>query len=376
MQFLVHQQMNILSAAVLFLFGIYAVSVLDKKTVINKIYLASLFLNLFLINLEIILTLLVEYKIELFWVRFISFILYVLSPILSYLFLKFICHYFSSHYKIRNPVRSIFYFLILTNTLTSIFSSINRTFDTKNLSHYIIPFVISLAFLIFSVYVIKTSKKMLLKFEYAYIMAISLITNILVFIQLFINETMFVWCSSTFTIIMMFIVIQQRELYRDSLTGARNRLVLKRCLEAYTRKPAGSLAIIMIDLDYFKNINDLYGHSEGDNALKVFVRLLQKVFSDSGIVIRMGGDEFLILIYNLSAAKVNELIYKMDNIVDKYNDKGGKPYSIKYSCASGVYKNDMSIEQFIHEIDLKMYSHKNSHRNNHRRKTWSIESEY
>jgi diguanylate cyclase (GGDEF)-like protein len=372
MQFLAHQQINILSGAVLFLFGIYATSVLDKKTTINKIYLASLFLNLFLINLVIILNLLVAYKIEVFWARVISCLLYILSPMLSYLFLKFICYYFSSHYKIREPVRSIFYVLIITNIFTAVFSSINRTFDTKVLSDYIVSFIISLVFLVYSVYVIKSSKKTLLKFEYAYILAISIITNILVFIQLLINETRFVWCSTTFTIIMMFIVIQQRELYRDSLTGARNRLVLKRCMDAYVRRPSGSLSVIMIDLDYFKNINDLYGHSEGDSALKIFVRLLQKVFSDNGIVIRMGGDEFLILIYNLSAAKVNELIYKMDKLVEKYNTKGGKPYSIKYSCASGVYKNDMSIEQFIHEIDLKMYDHKN----NHRRKTWSIENEF
>ncbi|MHB8065962.1 MAG: GGDEF domain-containing protein, partial [Ruminiclostridium sp.] len=150
-----------------------------------------------------------------------------------------------------------------------------------------------------------------------------------------------------------------------------NRLVLKKCLDAHVKKPAGNLSVVMIDLDYFKNINDSFGHSEGDYALKVFVKLLQKVYSEDGIVIRMGGDEFLVLIYEISTLEVNELIKKMSKMVDKFNNKGIKPYRIKYSCASGTYNNsDISINQFIHEIDMKMYQNKNGRKG----KMWSVEN--
>jgi len=176
----------------------------------------------------------------------------------------------------------------------------------------------------------------------------------------------------------MFIVIQQRELYRDALTGARNRMVLKKCLDAHSKKPADNLSVVMIDLDYFKNINDTYGHSEGDYALKVFVKLLQKVYSDNGVVIRMGGDEFLILIYEISTLEVNELIKKMSKMVDRHNNKGVKPYRIKYSCASGTYNNcDISIDQFIHEIDMQMYKNKSGRRSsniNSREKICSLDN--
>lgn len=372
MQFLIQQQMNILSGAVIFLFGIYALSVLDKKALINKIYIASLFLNLILITLEIVLNVLTEASVGLFWVGFLSCLLCILSPLLSYLFLKFICAYFLSPIKLKKTVRYAFYIMLVFNTVTSIISSRTRTFEAASFSQYIIPFVISIIFLVYSVYVIVLSKKMLLKFEYAYILAISLMTSAGVLVQLFLGKTAFIWCSSSFTIIMMFIIIQQRELYRDSLTGVRNRVVLKKCLDSYGRRQDEQLSIILIDLDYFKNINDSYGHMEGDHALRTFARLLQKVYSDNGIVIRMGGDEFLILIYDLSPAKVSELIAKMAKMVEKYNIRCGKPYMLKYSSAHGTYKNDMSMEQFIHEIDLKMYDHKNSRK----RKVWGTEHEF
>ena len=372
MQFLIHQQMNIISGAVIFLFGIYALSVLDKKMLINKIYIASLFLNLLLINLEMMQNILLEAGIALLWIRVINFVLYSLSPLLSYLFLKFICSYFLSTYKIKKPVSTFFNLLLIFNTIASFIASRIGKIEAGSFSRNIIALVISFVFLLYSLYVIVINKKMLLKFEFAYIMAISTVTNIMVIIQMSLSQVRFIWCSSTFTIIMMFIVIQQRELYRDSLTGARNRAVLKKCLDAYSRKNEGTLSAIMIDLDYFKDINDSYGHMEGDYALKTFAKLLQKVYSDNGIVIRLGGDEFIILIYGLSVSKINDLIAKMSKMVDKYNTRCGKPYLLRYSCACDTYKNDMSLEQFIHEIDLKMYDHKNRRK----RKLWSAENEY
>lgn len=371
MQFLVHQQMNILSGAVIFLFGIYAFSVLDKRVPITRIYIASLFLNLSMIIFEVVLGILSETQTGLIWVRMLSCLLCILSPLLSFLFMKFICTYYPSPIKLKKTVRYAFYILIAFNSITAISSFNTKTFEPANFSRYIIPFVISMIFLVYSIYVIVLSKKMLLKFEYAYILAISLVTNAVVFVQLCINQTTYIWCSSSFTIIMMYIIIQQRELFRDSLTGVRNRVVLNKCLDKYRRKLSEQLSIVMIDLDHFKDINDSYGHLEGDIALKAFARLLQKVYSENGTVFRMGGDEFLILIYDLSPLQVNDLITKMAKMVEKYNIKCGKPYMLKYSSAYGTYKNDMSVEQFIHEIDLKMYEHKKARK----RIVWGNERE-
>jgi len=361
--------MNILSSAVIFLFGIYAFSVLDKKMMINKIYIASLILNFLLINLEMLQNILLEAEINLLWIRVVNFALFSLSPLLYFNFLRFICSYFLPPYKIKKQIITFFNILLIFNAILSYISVKSEKTESGSLSLNNVTLVISFVFILYSLYVIVMNKKRLLKFEFTYIMAIGIITGILVITQMNFNQVRFIWCSSTFTIILMFIIIQQRELYRDSLTGARNRVVLKKCLEAYSRKNEGPLSAIMIDLDHFKDINDSYGHMEGDHALKAFAKLLQKVFSDNGIVIRLGGDEFIILIQGLSQTKINSLLSKMSKAVDKYNARCGKPYTLRYSCASETYKNDMSLEQFLHEIDLKMYDNKNSHK----RKLWGIE---
>jgi len=374
MPILVHQQVNIIAAIISLLFWMYAYSVLDRKSNINKIYLISLSLNLILIALKVTFNFIVEIdSIALIFPRVIGGLIFALSPLLAYLFLQFVCNYFSTPFKIVRSAKAIFAVLICLNAIAAIFSLKSQMFsESIRTTQYTVPFLISLIFLVYSAFVIYKCKKMLINFEFVYIVTISIITSTLVLIQFFANETRFIWCSSTFTVILMFIVIQQRELYRDSLTGARNRLVLKKCLDAHVRKPVSDFSVVMIDLDYFKNINDSYGHSEGDYALKVFVRLLQKVYSEDGIVIRMGGDEFLVLIYGVSTLEVNELIKKMSKMVDKFNNKGVKPYRIKYSCASGTYNNsDISIDQFIHEIDMKMYKNKNGKKGS---KMWSVEN--
>lgn len=371
MQFLFHQQMNIISAIVLLFFLLYSIIVLDKNSKINNIYIISLSLNLVIIALDVAFNFFINRmdSISIFVPRIIGGLIFMLSPFLPYLFLQFVCSYFTTPYKIKRLTKMFFIVLFILNFAVAIFSFKSRTFIEINIAENLLPFLLGTVFLTYSIFIVFTSKRKLIYFEYIYITTMSIIVFALVLIQLFLIKTMFIWSGSTFTLILMFIVIQQRELYRDSLTGARNRLVLKKCIDAYNKKTGGNLSVVMIDLDYFKNINDSYGHSEGDYVLKTFVKVMQKVYSENGIVIRMGGDEFLVLIYKISTIEVNELIKKMSKLIDRYNNKGVKPYRIKYSCASGTYNNDISIEQFIHEIDLKMYQNKNGRKG----KTWSVE---
>lgn len=359
MQFVIHQKMDIIAVMLLFLFGIYAIRVLDKKVAINKLYLSAISLNTTLIIFEATSNILTEIGKGLFWARFLSGLIFVLTPVLAYLYLQFVCFYFSNKFKISKKVNKYFLLLLVINAFAAIFVSRTKDFLQQGAASYILPFIVSLVFLIYSVYVIKMGKKSLLKYEYSNILHLSLITNGFVVAQFFISDTKFLLCSCIFTLVIMFFVLQQRELCSDYLTGARNRQVLKKCLDSYSFKSSGSLSLVMIDLDYFKKINDSFGHLEGDTALRTFVKIMQKVFAENGIIIRMGGDEFVILIYNLSGSKIEALLNKMALLVERYNTKSSKPYKLEYSYACGKYQKGMEMEQFMHEIDLKMYDNKN-----------------
>ncbi|KSV58074.1 GGDEF domain-containing protein [Acetivibrio ethanolgignens] len=88
-----------------------------------------------------------------------------------------------------------------------------------------------------------------------------------------------------------FIKSYNNKLYTDSLTGAYNRRYLEEQLSHLT----GTTAVAMIDLDSFKKINDTYGHDAGDEALKLFVNIAKSSIRKEDTVIRLGGDEFLIV---------------------------------------------------------------------------------
>lgn len=368
MQWLMSQRMNIISVAVLLFFIIYSYNVFDKKQKINRLYLLSLKLNTLLIILEVISTLFIgKYSIL---TQITKALIVVIAPYLSYNLLKLICNYYPKPYKLNKSVRYTFYIVMIINFAFAIYSIFGqKSDDTIKVNELRASLLISLLFITYSAFVIFKSRKMIIQFEFISILAINIVAGVLLISQIITNETNFIWCNNSIILFFMFVIIQQRELYRDSLTGARNRVILKKCIDAYKKNPNCDLAFVMIDLDYFKSINDCYGHSEGDYALKAFVKILQIAYSDYGIVIRMGGDEFLVIINNSSAIEVNNMIKKMSRMIDSFNIKSEKPYQIKCSYACGIYNDkNITIEQFIHDIDMKMYQNKKGNRE----RIWSL----
>ncbi|PYG90328.1 diguanylate cyclase (GGDEF)-like protein [Ruminiclostridium sufflavum DSM 19573] len=367
MQVLIHQQMNIISAVVLLFFIIYSSNVFDKKLKLNKLYLVSLSLNILLITLNIMLDFLIAGgSTTSAAIRSVKALILAAAPCLAFVFLKTVCNYYPRPFKIKNSVRLVFNLLMLVNTVTAV--SMN---NISIISEYTVSIFVSFIFTAYSAFVVFKSRNKIIRFEFASIFTVTVMASMFLIIQITAGATASIWCVSSIILVFMFVIIQQRELYRDSLTGARNRIVLKKSIDAYAKKPYGTPAVIMIDLDHFKSINDCYGHSEGDYALKAFVRILQKAYSEQGIVIRMGGDEFLVLINDACALEVNDMIRGMAKMIDNFNSKNEKPYKIKYSYASGMYDNKgMSLEQFIHDLDMKMYQNKQGRRDG----IWSIKN--
>ncbi len=105
--------------------------------------------------------------------------------------------------------------------------------------------------------------------------------------------------------------LEKRAIY-DPLTGLFNRYVLMEFLskeiERIKREKGEQLFLIFLDLDNFKQVNDFYGHKEGDKVLKEVARLLKEHFRKYDIVSRFGGDEFMVIIRNNSRQNVEETL--------------------------------------------------------------------
>lgn len=105
-----------------------------------------------------------------------------------------------------------------------------------------------------------------------------------------------------------------QESIRDPLTGLFNRRFMEEALSKELKRAhrnVGQLAVVMLDLDHFKNINDTFGHDTGDEALRQFSALLQVKVRESDIVCRYGGEEFTLILPN---AHLSDALHRMEQL--------------------------------------------------------------
>jgi diguanylate cyclase (GGDEF)-like protein len=167
-------------------------------------------------------------------------------------------------------------------------------------------------------------------------------------------------------LLILFFQLQSKDLDVDYLTGALNRRGLDIRLEDLVRnaKAGGkSFSAIMMDLDHFKKINDTFGHTEGDYALKKVAEILFEVFPQHASIGRYGGDEFCVLCDIQEETRLAEMVDILEDELDKWNYKKEKPYVIELSLGSMVYdpSGNMSAKDFQMAIDELMYNQKRSH---------------
>ena len=146
----------------------------------------------------------------------------------------------------------------------------------------------------------------------------------------------------------------------DPLTNLRNRRSLhssieRRCLAG---KP---FALLYIDLDKFKNINDTYGHQVGDGFLLAFVQRILPCLSGADVMFRLGGDEFLIVCPH---ARLRQRLADIDAALRAPLDVNGLPLPCFYSVGIAVYPEDgLQPETLLQYADERMYEDKKRRQN-------------
>jgi diguanylate cyclase (GGDEF)-like protein len=151
--------------------------------------------------------------------------------------------------------------------------------------------------------------------------------------------------------------------FHDSLTGIANREALNRELSATLTKAATEGrrgAMIFIDLDNFKGINDTFGHSTGDRLLVIVSQLLRRIDDGRHFIARVGGDEFIILIEGI--VDRSEAAIFSDKLQTAFADPmvvDGKTFYVTVSIGVTVYPEDgATAEDLFKNADLAMYKAK------------------
>lgn len=94
-----------------------------------------------------------------------------------------------------------------------------------------------------------------------------------------------------------------RSVQHDALTGVYNRENTQKMIDAILREkaPEGFHGFLILDMDHFKEVNDVYGHVMGDNVLRMLGGFLKEQFREQDVIGRIGGDEFVILLCNIGS---------------------------------------------------------------------------
>ena len=148
--------------------------------------------------------------------------------------------------------------------------------------------------------------------------------------------------------------------YIDSLTQIANR---NKCNYIFTRIDndyKDDLAIVSIDLNDFKIVNDTMGHNVGDELLCDFAKILKLTFEKSGFIGRMGGDEFIAILSGHDESKVKKLIEELNDNILNFNNISNKKYKISASCGYAIRKKDelMPLKEVYEKADENMYVNK------------------
>lgn len=154
----------------------------------------------------------------------------------------------------------------------------------------------------------------------------------------------------------------------DELSGLNNRRKFtESAKEAFNRaaRYQESICVLMMDIDYFKKINDAYGHQTGDEVIRAFSNMLKNVFRGSDIIGRMGGEEFAVVLLNVSLDSAIKKSETFRRLVES-NDMIIADYKINITVSIGVAMFDvstLSLDALINQADRALYLAKNSGRN-------------
>jgi|AntRauTorcE11897_2_1112592.scaffolds.fasta_scaffold01185_2 diguanylate cyclase (GGDEF)-like protein/PAS domain S-box-containing protein len=157
----------------------------------------------------------------------------------------------------------------------------------------------------------------------------------------------------------------KKQAMMDSLSGLNNRKILEEYVpELIASSKDIRFGVVFCDIDNFKTFNDTYGHAVGDLALQVAARTLEEATGTSDIVIRYGGEEFIVVVYDAddkSLQKAGEKIRLMVEASAVSRDKMSLEFTM--SIGTTLLRSDESLKTAINRADKAMYESKQSGKN-------------
>jgi len=375
MVILVQIQINIVLSILLIVLLVHAYFNMNRKKITNRFFIWIMGLTLLTLILEIFSVLLDNPNFKQFMIlhKLVNIIGFIVTPSIIFLGYMYTQEWVNRYQKEKIKVNKLLILPLFINGIATLMSySGNGVFRITSDNIYqrgplffILPSV-SYIYFVFNLFFIYKQRK---KFTYSELGMFSLfyiVPAIFTIIQLKYSFYLTIWNSTAIIVVIVYIFILNDQAYRDILSGLQNRLAYEHYAQNINYKKINKLFMIYIDIDDFKNINDQYGHYEGDEAIKKFASLLVESFPvRQKKLIRLGGDEFLVLIEDHMQKEVVDYIKNLTENVEAYNNSVKKSYALKFSYGMACYTDAYeSLYQLLEYVDQLMYNHKESKRIN------------
>lgn len=155
-----------------------------------------------------------------------------------------------------------------------------------------------------------------------------------------------------------------RKINTDTLTGCRSRAAMQNLTEHLEHIYKYDITVIYFDLNHFKQVNDHYGHENGDRLLRIFAETLMEVFGGRGQVGRIGSDEFMVILLDIPEPETQQLCGQVNNRLLEQSSTLDFSYTISTSYGYATRKKDSQelLDDIITQADKNMYYYKESHR--------------
>jgi diguanylate cyclase (GGDEF)-like protein len=161
-------------------------------------------------------------------------------------------------------------------------------------------------------------------------------------------------------------LFQFNEFYLLSITDELTRLFnrrefLKKFNEITSNDPSMIVSLAILDLDFFKQVNDIHGHQMGDTVLMKFAEILKSFLSDSFFPTRFGGEEFVVLMPGIEAAEARKIIDNIRELLYSYDFKGAQNQHFHVSFSAGISQYPVmgqNLSVMLSKADQALYSAK------------------
>lgn len=222
---------------------------------------------------------------------------------------------------------------------------------------FLIPMIISAFYFVFLMLDIRKSIINYKNENNKLIILICFLPIIGAVLQIAFKDILLIWGNMAISLVVYYILLSEIQFRYDPQTGVKNRLAFEKEMKKYSKNEK-DMAIVVLDINCLKIINDKYGHKEGDNVIINAAHIIKKSFIDIGETFRIGGDEFCVICEDATKGGIEAALTKFEVLLAIVNKDRKIKIQVAYGYDSFRKGEDESIFSVFSKADSAMYDHK------------------